>query len=233
MARSPAFRAFTLIELLVVVAILALLIAILLPSLNGARQRAYKVKCATNLRTLSMLDSQYATDNGDLVARDSGGSSPSVFYLLATMQKIKLTAGPVTGGFESQYKDAYAKIGWLNCPSFPRAQPSVSFVTNAFNPDNVGSEISYMKVSKIKRQQDTVNFADGNANLPPDSFDVYDLWEIGHLQPNPSTVPTGGSSTGRILSDGRHRGEINLSYYDGHVDSKPYKKIVLWDFVNN
>jgi len=231
--RRPSLRGFTLIELLVVVAIIGLLIAILLPSLNAARQKAYKVRCASNLRSLSMLDLQYANDYNGYVSRNSGGAVPSVFNLLATMQKIALPAGAATSGFESQYKDAYAKIKWLNCPSFPRTNQPICFVTNGFDPNNVGAEIDYMRVSRIKRQQETVNFADGNANLPVDDFGVYDVWQTGHLLPNDSTAITDGSSVGRLLSDKRHNYQINLSYYDGHVDSKPFKNVALWDFVNN
>ncbi len=56
---------FTLIEVLVVVAIIALLISILLPSLKMARERARSVACATNLRTTSQALRYYSQANLD------------------------------------------------------------------------------------------------------------------------------------------------------------------------
>ncbi len=54
---------FTLVELLVVVSIIALLIAILLPSLQGARDNAKRVKCSVNVRSIVQAGLTYAADD--------------------------------------------------------------------------------------------------------------------------------------------------------------------------
>ena len=57
--------AFTLIELLVVVAIIALLISILLPTLARAREQTKAVKCLANLKTLGQGVMVFAAENKD------------------------------------------------------------------------------------------------------------------------------------------------------------------------
>lgn len=101
--------AFTLVELLVVIGIIALLVSILLPALNGARQEALSVECLSNLRQCGQYLYIYANQNG--------GYFPQMYLsVTAEFPRNKGSVNTTHNGVTFQYPDIKAALARIANP---------------------------------------------------------------------------------------------------------------------
>ncbi len=85
--RNPGFNSFTLIELLVVVAIIAVLVAILLPAIQKARKQGKILACGSQMRQIGVALYAYAGENNDFFPRHGTGNMGDWSHLAGPLEK--------------------------------------------------------------------------------------------------------------------------------------------------
>jgi prepilin-type N-terminal cleavage/methylation domain-containing protein/prepilin-type processing-associated H-X9-DG protein len=132
----PTRRGFTLIELLVVIAIIGVLIALLLPAVQQARESARRIQCTNNLKQLALAAHNYAEQQGCLPGGsystpdflDSGVSENfGVFVRLLPQIEQKPLYDSINFALQYIHADnvtiAGVGINTLVCPSDTDTQP--------------------------------------------------------------------------------------------------------------
>ena len=122
---AVGWRAFTLIELLVVIAIIAILAALLLPSLSKAKQKAWTTSCISNLHQVGLGMKMFADDNGELFPV-SGGDIPWA----------AIDAGTGKPGWMEQIYPEVGNTNAFNCPGNVQLPEQLRGPFNYFNGCN-------------------------------------------------------------------------------------------------
>lgn len=127
-------RGFTLVELLVVIGIIALLISILLPALNKAREQANSIKCASNMRQLYLDAMMYVQDNNGQFfypptaqASESASYYPNGLYMMGNNSAmVDFTNNPNTNSGSTAYNQPGTFLPYLaNGSNSPDARMAI------------------------------------------------------------------------------------------------------------
>jgi prepilin-type N-terminal cleavage/methylation domain-containing protein/prepilin-type processing-associated H-X9-DG protein len=128
MSPRPRRHAFTLVELLVVIGIIALLIAILLPALNRARESAQTIKCASNLRAVGQAFATYGANNHGVLPASNYYQQLAIVNDPTTGLPTQTPATPIAGyvhwsalifgGHDGVYAQGFASEGGQFDPIF-------------------------------------------------------------------------------------------------------------------
>ncbi|MFC1763903.1 type II secretion system protein [Planctomycetota bacterium] len=208
-------KGFTLIELLVVIAVIAVLMSILMPALNRAREQGKRAMCLGNLKSLQLGWLMYADENeGKIVSGDAGFDERAWVgktwvsgwqngeKMAEKNQILEIQKGSLYKYMGNNYK-AY------RCPTGERGDYISYAITDTMNGHSRGSNIPtsangvkilIKKVDEIKQPSTRMVFID-EGRVPYDSYAL--RWNPLRWWDAPQS---------------RHGIGTNLSFADGHVE---------------
>lgn len=221
-------RGFTLIELLVVVAIIAILMAIMLPALSSAREQAKSVACASNLRGLGQVEYIYASENGGIISSYFYGTYNGTPKVEITWNEWLLD-NPATGGVGPKPHNNYLKNpSILVCPSYAPFRFGLDL--------GISTNPQYWTYGMIRDERNSVFEAGGGVlRSSPNyflSFRLSNATNAAGFILLADTVRTASArqfycfrtyaQTDSSIVHLRHPGhKVNFLFGDGHADSIP------------
>ena len=210
--RGGVRRAFTLVELLVVIAIIAILAALLLPTLSQSKASARRIQCVSSIRQLGIAAQSYWDDNQGQTFRYRGAytNNGDIFWFgwlergTEGTRGFDLSQGALFPYFEGR--------GLEICPS-------LNYLAARFKLKATGAAFGYginlyltapttLNSTRMTRPVDTAVFADAaqvNTFQPPASPGNPLLEEFYYLHDTETTVHF------------RHQQTANVLFGDGHV----------------
>jgi prepilin-type N-terminal cleavage/methylation domain-containing protein len=218
----PVERAFTLIELLVVMATIGILLAIAVPALSSAYERAKVTKDLSDLRQIGAATQMYMNDNNGVLFSATGGSWMSQLY------KIDNLGNSIASTYISSWN---IFVSPFDHPVSPRTVSSKSATSALSYGINGTTGVIGMSADRISKPTVFIVFAPAQASGSKVTFAGFanttsqvtlaasaNVTVVGIGGGRATSVP-GGNATGGTSNS---RAKINALCADWHVETMPW-----------